>query len=252
MGDYPHVARLESVTVLLPVINETTSLRQTVEVIHREVQPELLREILIIVCERTTPEARAVIADLQRERAGQVVVLSQQLPFLGGALRDGFTAARGSHVLIMASDLETDPHLVPLLIAEGQKNPSGIVTASRWLRPGSFQGYSPLKLACNRVFQRCFAVLFGTPLSDLTYGFRLLPKALLQALRWEELRHPLLFEILVKPLRLGVPVVEVPANWRVREEGESQNSFLANFAYWRTGLKARLARKQNLYAKCRR
>ena len=252
MGNYPHIERLESVTVLLPVMNETASLKQTVEVIRREVRPELLKEFLVIISEKTTPEARATIAGLEKELPELVAVRTQRLPFLGGALREGFAVARGSHVLIMASDLETDPHLVPVLILEAQKNPSGIVTASRWLRPGSFQGYSPVKLVCNWVFQKCFAVLFGTPLSDLTYGFRVLPKALLQSVRWEELRHALLFETLVKPLRLGVPIVEVPATWRAREEGKSQNSFARNFAYLRTGLKARFAPKQGFYAKCRR
>ncbi len=252
MDNYPHVENLESVTILLPVMDETISLRQTVDTIRREVSPGLLKEFLIIVSDKTTPEARAIIAELQRDFKDLVVVLSQKLPYLGGALRDGFAAARGSHVLLMASDLETDPHLVPVLIAEEQKNPSGIVTASRWLQPGSFQGYSRVKLVCNRVFQKCFSALLGTRLTDLTYGFRLMPKALLDALRWEELRHAFLFETLVKPLRLGVPIVEVPATWRARLEGKSQNPFGRNFAYLRPGLKARFAPKRTLYAKCRR
>ena len=242
----------ESVTILLPVMNETLSLKETVHTIHREIRSDFLKEFLIILSKATTPEARAAVVELQQEFPKLVLVLLQQLPFLGGALRDGFAAARGSHVLIMASDLETDPHVVPVFIDEARKKPSAVITASRWLRPGSFQGYSRFKLVCNRVFQRGFSWLFGTRLTDLTYGFRLLPKSLLQEVRWEELRHPLLFEILIKPLRLGVPVVEIPATWRPREEGSSQNTFARNFAYIWTGLKVRFARKKSFYAKCRR
>ena len=242
----------KSLTILLPVMNETVSLKQTVHTIQQEVRPEFLEEFLIIVSKTTRPEARSAVAELQQEFSKLVVVLLQQLPFLGGALRDGFAAARGSHVLIMASDLETDPHLVPLFINEARKNPSAVITASRWLRPGSFQGYSRFKLICNRMFQRSFSWLFGTRLTDLTYGFRLLPKTLLQEVRWEELRHPLLFETLIKPLRLGVPIVEIPAIWRARAEGSSQNSFVRNFAYFWTGLKVRFTTKKSLYVKCRR
>ncbi len=245
MGDYPRVSSLDSVTILLPVMDETASLKRTVDVIRREVRPELLKEFVIIVSDKTAPEAMATVAELQRELAELVVVVRQRLPFLGGALRDGFAAARGSHVLIMASDLETDPYLVPTFIAEARKEPSGIVTGSRWLRSGSFQGYSRVKLACNRVFQKCFGLLFATTLTDLTYGFRLMPKELLSGVKWQEVRHTFLFETLVKPLRLGVPVVEIPAVWRAREQGRSQNPFARNFAYVWTGLRVRFARKQS-------
>ena len=38
MTEYPQVARLESVTIVLPLMNETTSLAKTVEIILRERQ----------------------------------------------------------------------------------------------------------------------------------------------------------------------------------------------------------------------
>jgi hypothetical protein len=58
-----------------------------------------------------------------------------------------------------------------------------------------------------------------------------------RSIRWEELKHPFLFETIVKPLRLGVEVVEVPSTWRVRTEGVSHNTFLTNFFYFRIGLR---------------
>ena len=57
----------------------------------------------------------------------------QHLPFLGGAIREAFDVARGSHVIVMASDLETDPNDVGKLIAAAEKNASGVVATSRWL-----------------------------------------------------------------------------------------------------------------------
>jgi hypothetical protein len=88
--------------------------------------------------------------------------------------------------------------------------------------------------------------MYGTRLSDMTYAFRIMPTRLVQSIRWEELRHPFLFETMIKPLRLGVPVVEIPAAWKARHEGESQNTFFRNFVYFRTGLKSRFARKSSL------
>jgi hypothetical protein len=173
-------------------------------------------------------------------------VIPQQLPFLGGALRDAFDVARGSHAIVMASDMETNPSDVKRLIEEAEKMPWGIVTASRWRRGGSFHGYSKVKLVCNWLFQHCFSLLYWTKLTDMTYGYRILPTKLARAIRWEELGHPFNLESVVKPLRLGVPFVEIPSAWRLRTEGESSNPSFCNFAYFRTGLKTRFVRKESL------
>ena len=92
MTDYPRVKKFESVTVILPVINETTSLQQTVEIILRDAR-DRIQELLIVVCQRTTPEAMAVVTRLQKDLGDLVVVHTQRLPFLGGAIREGFDRA---------------------------------------------------------------------------------------------------------------------------------------------------------------
>ncbi len=245
MQDYPRVERFESATVILPVLNETYSLTETVEIIVREAGDKV-REFLIVVSRRTTPAALAAVEEVRRRLGERVVVHRQQLPFLGGALREAFDLARGSHLVMMASDLETDPHDVKTLIAQAEKNPSAIIAASRWLGGEAFQGYSRVKLVCNWCFQRGFSLLYGRRLSDMTYAYRIFPTLLVRSIRWSELRHPFLFESLVKPLRLGVPVVEIPTVWRARTEGQSQNSFFRNFVYFRTGLKTRFAGKRSI------
>ena len=247
MKSYIPPTRLDSVSIILPVINETVSLRKTVETILHDVKRELIREFIIVVCKRTTPEAMKVIAQLQNELGELVVVLQQKLPFLGGALRDAFDVACGSHLIIMASDLETNPDDVHILIEEQQKNPAGIVTTSRWIRGGKFHGYSPIKLVCNWIFQRFFSLLYGTRLTDMTFGFRILPTGLVRAITWEEVRHPFNLECIVKPLRLGIQVSEVPCIWHPRIEGESQNPFFRNFEYFRIGFKARFAKKKSFW-----
>ena len=242
---YPQVDRFEAATIILPVVTETTSLQRTVDIILRDVNREDLKELLIVVCERTTAEALVVIEKLRQEVGGLVVVLHQTRPFWGGAVRDGFEAARGSHILMMSSDLETDPTEVAHLIAAARQHPGSIVSTSRWLPGGAFHGYSRIKLVCNWLFQRFFALLFLTRLSDLTFAFRILPARLVQAIRWEEVRHPFSLECILKPLRLGVPVSEIPTVWRARVEGKSQNTFFRNFAYFRTGFKVRFVRKES-------
>jgi glycosyltransferase involved in cell wall biosynthesis len=236
-----------SLSVLLPVMNETTALEATVATLAGQLGSDL-GEIIVVVSPRTTEASREVIAHLDAGPAVKIQVHEQHLPYLGGALREGFALASGSHVVMMASDLETDPSSVKDLVAASRANPGAVVTATRWKGTprGRFDGYNPVKLLLNAAFQRVFATLYRTQLSDMTYGFRLFPTALVRSVRWDELRHPFLLETIVKPLRLGVPVIEVPTHWRARSEGESSNTFLTNVTYVRTGLRVRFARRSSL------
>ena len=238
MNEVPSKAEL-TVSIILPVINEVSSLRRTMEILLAGSDADTL-EYIIVICERTTPESQRVIRELQELHGKRIVVHTQELPFIGGAVREAFEICRGSHVILMASDLETDPRDVPAMIAAAREDPDSIITATRWVQGTSIRGYNPLKLVLNYVFQRFFALLFDVRLTDMTFGYRLFPSPLVKSIRWEELRHPFLFETIIKPLRLGVRVHEIPSSWRARDEGTSQNTFFRNFLYFRTGIRVRL------------
>ena len=216
------------------------SLTKTVEVIIRDASADVL-EYIIVVCEKTKPESMQTIRELQERLPNKIVVHHQHLPFAGGAIQEAFQLARGSHTIMMASDLETEPADVPRLIAESKKHPGAVIATSRWRQGGSFHGYSKIKLVANWLFQKLFSTLYGTNLTDMTFGYRLYPTELIQSICWEELRHPFFFETVIKPLRLGVPVIEIPTTWGARIEGESHNSFFRNFAYFAPGFRIRFA-----------
>ena len=234
-----------SVSVFLPVMDETISLVKTAEVILADCG-DVVKELLVVVCKRTTAESRDAAESLRERFPDKVRIIEQQRPFLGGATQDAIDVARGSHFLMMASDLETPPDRVKNFIEKGQMHPEAIITGSRWMKGGGFEGYSKIKWALNFIFQKSFSLLYWTRLSDMTYAFRLIPTSLAQAIRWEETRHPFLFETLVKPLQLGVDVIEIPVVWRMRPEGVSNNTFLRNFEYFRIGLKTRFYSRRHI------
>jgi glycosyltransferase involved in cell wall biosynthesis len=236
-----------SLSVILPVINETTLLERTVEIIAADCGAAV-GEYVIVVCAKTTPDSLKVCERLKAKYGPSLKILTQKLPFLGGAMRDAFAFVSGSHVIMMASDMETPPDKVKDFIALAKQHPDRIITGSRWIAGGGFQEYSGLKYLLNFVFQKLFSLLYWTSLTDMTYGYRLFPAALVKAIRWEELRHPFLFETIVKPLRLGIRAEEVPVKWRARSEGETQNTFWRNFEYFRIGLKTRFYRKEQILA----
>ena len=238
-----------SVTCIVPVINETFSLQQTIDMLEQQNSADVLEYILAVSAVKTTPESFVVIESLQKQYGNKIVVHRQKLKFLGGAIREAFLIARGTHTIMMSSDLETDPNLVKDFIKLSKERPEIIITATRWKGGGGFEGYNPFKYLLNSVFQRFFSMLYGTHLSDMTYGYRIFPTALLKQIQWEELKHSFLFETILKPLKLGVKAIEIPCRWEARKEGESQNPFLNNFIYFRIGLKVLFLKKEDILIK---
>ncbi len=238
----PTTERFSGATIILPVVTETESLDETVRML-RETSDDDIAEVLVVVCDRTTPESMVRCKALEDEFGDRYRLHHQKLPFLGGAMREAFDLATASHVIMMSTDLETDPAIVPSFIEISRQKPDAIVTASRWAAGGGFTGYGRTRVALNWVFQHATSLIYRSPLTDATFGYRLFPTKLVQAIRWEGLRHEFLLETVLKPLRLGVEVVEVPTLWRPREDGESQNSVATQARYIGTLLSNRLVRR---------
>lgn len=229
-------------------MDETYSLKQTIEKIIETNNKEDIAEFIFLLCDRTTHECRKVAEDLIREYESSIptYIHNQTLPFVGGAIREGIFLATGTHVVMMSSDLETDPQIVKDFIILAKEHPNHIITATRWKKGGGFEHYNKVKLVCNLIFERIIGLFYFTELSDLTYAFRIFPTDLMQSIRWEELKHPFFLETALKPLRLGVRFIEIPSHWSARTEGISQNSFWANFKYFRTAWHNRFLKRDQI------
>lgn len=224
------------ISVILPVINETFSLERTIETVSSENKEIAIEYIIVTSPKKTTPASRKVIAELLKKYKN-IRHMEQKKPFIGGALSESFGYATGDYTVMMASDLETDPHTVKKLIETIESKKVDIVCTNRWCKEGGFDGYNPLKFILNKVFQSIFKLLYHTKLSDLTFAFRIYKTEILKSIEWEELKHPFFLETILKPLKLGYVAVEIPSPWKAREEGESQNTFMHNFAYFKIGVK---------------
>lgn len=243
-GIFPPV--FKDLTVIIPAMDETYSLEETVHIILSGDGEACISKILIVLNEkRGTENCLKVARELER-RNRKVEVLFQKRPFAGGALQDGFDIVSSSHVVMMSADLETDPHLIPEMIAQSKLFPEKIITVSRWGRGGGFQGYNKAKLYCNYVFQKLIAFMFFSTLTDITYAYRLIPTVVVKAVDWKELKHPMFLETAIVPMRLGVRFVEISGKWKARTEGVSQNSFMANFNYFKTAFRVRFSKKKSL------
>lgn len=237
----------DSISIITPALNETYLLRQTVEIILETCDKNDIEEIIIVLCDRTTPECIKTAKIIKEDFSSySITIYFQKKPFVGNAFQEAFKIAKGSHVVTVAADMDMDPYAVNKFIEKSKTSPESIICASRWIPGGGFYGYKRPMLALNYISQKVIGILFRTRLSDVTYGFRLYPIELLHSVNWEESKHPFFLETCLKPLRLGVDFIEVPAVWRVRTEGTSEISFFRYLRYIKTVFRIRFMKKERI------
>ncbi len=236
-----------SVSIIIPALNETYLLKRTFEIILETCDIIDIKEFIIVLCDRSTPACRETAEQIKSAyNSFSVRLYDQKKPFIGPAYQEAFEIAEGSHIIMAAADMDMDPYAISKFIEKSKESPESVILASRWIAGGKFHGYNKLKLVLNFIFQKILALVFWTKLTDMTYGFRLYPAELMRSIQWEETRHPFFLETCLKPLKLGVDFIEVPAVWRIRTEGTSEIAFSGCLRYLRTVFRVKLMNKRKI------
>ena len=232
--------------IFLPVIDETFSLKKTIDIIEKHSSEFISHYFIVMSKVKTTIESKKISKKLKKKYKKKIKIVYQKERYIGGALKIVIKKIKSSHFILMASDLETDPKDVKKLINQSIKNPEKIIVANRWLKRNSFVGYNSIKLILNKIFQLFFASLYFVSLSDLTFAFRVYPSHLIKKFYLREVQHPILLETMLIPIKLGIQVIEISSNWKKREEGNTNNTFLRNFLYILTGFRIFFSNKDKL------
>ena len=152
-------------------------------------------------------------------------------PFKGGlghAYIQGFIwgLSRGYDYFIeMDADLSHDPgELINLLERSG---PRCIVIGTRWMDGGEVLNWPIHRRLLSRVGTWYADRALGLQARDLTSGFRILPKGLLQQLDFSAIEskgYSFQIEIAARAIRSGYELAEVPITFTERRAGQSKMS----------------------------
>jgi dolichol-phosphate mannosyltransferase len=223
-------------SIVVTVFSETFSIRETVDILLSR-DRGYIHEIILLASPRSSQETFAICRECEARDPRIRTVIQINNPGIGWAYREGMQAATGNYVALMAGDLETEPAAIDRMVDKILATGCDGVIANRWLPGGGFTDYDPFKLVLNWIFQRTFSVLFWTKLGDLTFGFKILSRRIVEDVHWESTLHETCIETTVKPLKKGFYIEQIPSVWVGRREGVSVNTFLRNFRYVKLALK---------------
>lgn len=204
-------------SVVLPVLNEETSLRALLPALKAELEKLGLGYELLAVDGGSTDATARVAAELGAQ------VLVQRRPGFGGAYADGIARARGAWVLTMDADGSHGPADIPRLWS--RREDADVVIASRFV-PGGAADMPRFRYWASRLLNAITRLGLGLPARDASSGFRLYRRGAIEGLTIEARDFSVQQELLARVLAGGGRCLEVPFSYLPRVGGESKASLI--------------------------
>lgn len=213
------------VWVVLPTYNESDSIERLVAAV-RERLPESRR---VLIVDDNSPDGTGEIADRLAAEYDDVEVLHRESKEgLGPAYIAGFRRAlAGGAELIMEmdSDFSHDPAYIPQLLRAVES--ADLAIGSRYVPGGGVTDWGKVRRFISRGGSRYARSILGVRVKDLTGGFKVFRREVLEAIHLEDvasLGYAFQVEMTYRAIRAGFKVVEVPIVFRDRTEGDSKMS----------------------------
>ncbi len=211
------------VWLVIPTYNEAANVEAIVSAALEKLPPD--RRLLIV--DDSSPDGTGQIAEHLAAGRDDVAVLHRPVKRgLGPAYVAGFREAlAGGAELIahMDADFSHDPADLPRLLEATAD--ADLVLGSRYVDGGGVSDWGPRRRAISRWGSAYARAALGVPIRDLTGGFKVFRRRVLDAIdlgSLASLGYAFQVETTFRTILAGFKVVEVPITFRDRRVGQSK------------------------------
>lgn len=208
---------MPSLSIIMPVYNEQATIRQAIDRVLDVDFPCSVE--LIVVNDGSTDRTAEILSSY--DNPGLTIITAEKNRGKGSAVRLGTTHARGTHMVILDSDLEYTPHDLPALMEPVLRRETNHVFGARIF--GMNARFTSFRFAMGgRATTLAANILFDSVLTDMHTCLKLIPVADFRALPLTENGFGLDTEITARLLRSGVRPFEIPISYhgRTMDEGK--------------------------------
>lgn len=232
------------ISVVLPTYNERDGIAELVtEILAALRRARLEAEVLVIDDDSPDGTAAAAEAAFRGDPAVRVVVRRGERG-LASAIWRGFQEARGDTLVVMDSDGNHDPALVPLMVRCAED--FDVVIGSRYVLGGGMLT-SKFRYWASYAFNVFIRIALAQRIHDNLSGYLAFRRGLLARLDTGAIFYgygDYAIRLLWQVVRGGGRVLEIPTVYRFRKGGESKTRFLAYFwTYVASVFRLRLTRR---------
>ena len=227
---------MRDVLVIIPTYNESESIRSLLERLNsaRKLISDRFK-IDILIVDDSSPDKTAEIAK-SLNLDGLSVLIRKDKNGLGPAYLAGFKQGLEGdyqYFVEMDADLSHQPEqLIDLLGPASEKN---FVIGTRWIPGGSVVNWPIQRKLISRMGTWYAAFVLKLPYKDLTSGFRVLPRELLEKINFDEIEtrgYGFQIEMALKAIESGFDIKQVPITFVERENGYSKMSISIVWEAW--------------------
>ncbi len=212
----------ESLTVIIPVSNETETLKRTVEGVLQSGAYDDISRIVLFLKAEDCPGAKTAKQLLEESDCDKMEIVIQKTATYNTAFTEIPHLVKSSHFLVLVSDGEMDPATIEKLVPIAKEKPESIVCGSKWHKDSVVENASFIRSAGSKALNRFAAILFGVKATDIFSIFQIYPIELYKRV------NATIAEFTLKPLRLGVEYIEIPTSYK-REKGRQSNFNFVGF-----------------------
>ena len=201
-------------SVIVPAYNE----KQTILEILKRIGDVPIEKEIIVLDGCSTDGTRELLKTIKDP--GIRVIFEEQRKGKGAAVKRGFQEAAGDYVIVQDADLELDPKEYPRLLEPILRKEAQVVYGSRLAEKTN-------KIPRHTYFANWFLttflnILFGSHLTDIETGYKLLPADIAKKLPLKCDGFDLDPEITIQLIRSGIKITEIPVQYAYRSKNHGK------------------------------
>jgi dolichol-phosphate mannosyltransferase len=218
--------------ICLPTYNESANIVDFLSQLHKEIEtccqedPEL--EIDILNIDDNSPDGTAVLARNTRGKRFHQIVREKK-EGLGPAYLAGFKwGLEREYDFFIEMDADGSHHPVQLQRLIAACESFDLVIGTRWMPGGSVHNWPIHRRLISKLGTRYAAKALELPFKDLTSGFRVLDKDLVESLLEIGIHskgYGFQVEMVLRARELGAAIAQVPITFTERTKGSSKMTF---------------------------
>ncbi|MBI4349169.1 MAG: glycosyltransferase [Elusimicrobia bacterium] len=215
-------------SLVLPAYNEAGSVVPLIS----EIIANAPGDAEVILVDDDSPDGTARVAQeaFAHEPRVRVIVRTSDRGFARSIL-EGIRSSRGTWVIVMDSDFNHDPSVIPALI--GISPYAGIVSGSRFAPGGDMD--DRVRYVLSFIYNLGVRLLLRTQVQDNLCGYFIMRRSELVALPLDEIFFGFgdyFFRLVYFAQRRSVRIIEVPIVISARRTGKAKNRFVPTFAQY--------------------
>ena len=206
-----------SVSLVIPMYNEELNIEHAIAASRESLERYAGDYEILVVDDASTDASPRIVARIAADDPHVKVLTHERNRKLGATLRTGFAAASKELVFYMDADIPFDPDVLGRAIRAMELTGADMIAAYRHDR--TMEG---LKRAMyTLVYNALIGTLFGWPHRDINFSFKLMRRAVLQAVELRSEGSLIDAELVVKAKNRGFVIQQIGIDYFPRTRGTS-------------------------------